>query len=55
MKGDVNWPAVFAALKGIGYGGYLTAEVIVSEKGMPDVDQAGEVCREMARLIEVYA
>jgi hexulose-6-phosphate isomerase len=55
MKGGVDWPAVFAALKGIGYDGYLTAEVIISENGMPDLSQAGEVCREMAQLIQTHA
>jgi L-ribulose-5-phosphate 3-epimerase len=27
LEGDVNWPAVMAALHRIGYDGYLTAEV----------------------------
>lgn len=54
LDGDVNWPGVFDALKKIGYDGYATAEVIVGEKGMPDVDQAGKVCREMVSFIEVY-
>jgi L-ribulose-5-phosphate 3-epimerase len=27
LEGDVNWPAVMAALRRIGYDGYLTAEV----------------------------
>jgi len=52
LDGDVNWPAVFAALKAAGYDGYVTAEVIVSEKGMPDLEQAGRVCQEMAQLVE---
>lgn len=52
LDGDVNWPAVFDGLKAAGYDGYVTAEVIVSEKGMPDLEQAGRVCQEMAQLIE---
>lgn len=27
LEGDVNWPAVIAALEEVGYGGFLTAEV----------------------------
>ncbi len=54
LKGDVNWPAVFQGLKAIGYNGCLTAEVIVGEKGMPNVEQSGRVCVEMKQLIEQY-
>ncbi len=51
LKGDVNWPAVFRGLKEIGYDSYLTAEVIVGEKGMPNLEQAARVCAEMKQLI----
>lgn len=51
LEGDVNWPAVFAALQTAGYGGYLTAEVLISEKGIPDTGVAAKVCREMKDLI----
>ncbi len=51
LEGDVNWPAVFAALKDAGYNKYLTAEVIVGDAGMPNVDQAERVCTEMTGLI----
>ncbi len=54
LEGDLNWEAVFAALKGIGYDGYLTAEVIVGEAGMPNVEQSRAVCKELAGLIEQY-
>jgi len=54
LQGDLNWPAVFQGLKAIGYDGYLTAEVIVGEKGMPDPEQTGRVCAEMKGLIEQY-
>jgi hexulose-6-phosphate isomerase len=55
LDGDMNWPAVFSALKKVGYDTYLTAEVIVGEKGMPDVEQSGKVCQELKCLIEQYA
>ncbi len=51
LDGDVNWAAVLPALRAAGFDGYLTAEVIVSEKGMPDNGQAAQVCREMAQLL----
>lgn len=54
LQGDVNWGAVFQGLNAIGYDGYLTAEVIVGEKGMPNVEQSGRVCAEMKQLIAQY-
>jgi hexulose-6-phosphate isomerase len=54
LEGDVNWEAVFRALKMAGYDGYLTAEVLISEKGLPDNDLAAAVSREMSDLIERY-
>lgn len=51
LEGDVNWPAVFAALETAGYDKYLTAEVIVGDAGMPNIDQAERVCTEMTGLI----
>lgn len=51
LDGDVNWPAVLKGLKAVGYDGYLTAEVLISEKGMPDTELAGKVCREMKDLL----
>jgi L-ribulose-5-phosphate 3-epimerase len=54
LEGDVNWPNVFAALKAAGYDRFVTAEVIVSDKGMPDLEQAGKVAKEMRGLIEQY-
>jgi len=50
----VNWQALFETFRAIGYDGYVTSEVIVSEQGMPDAEQAEHVCREMAQLIEQY-
>jgi hexulose-6-phosphate isomerase len=52
LDGDVNWPSVFKELRRAGYDGYVTAEVLVSEKGMPDIQVAGKVCQEMKDLIE---
>jgi len=54
LKGSANWQAIFAELKSIGYDGYTTAEVIVSDSGMPDLEQARRVCQEMVQLVEKY-
>lgn len=53
--GDADWAKVFKALHDAGYDGYVTAEVIVGAKGMPDLEQAKRVCEEMTELIEQYA
>lgn len=41
LEGDVNWPAVVAALRHVGYDGYLTAEVApyrhLASKGIVDL------------------
>ena len=37
LSGDVDWPAVIAALKEIGYDGYLIAEMIPIYKHYPEV------------------
>ena len=55
LEGSANWPAIFAALKTAGYDGYLTAEVIVGEKPMPNPEQAGKVCQELRELIRQHA
>jgi L-ribulose-5-phosphate 3-epimerase len=54
LEGDVDWPAVFAALKAVGYDKYLTAEVLVSEKGMPDAELAVKVAQELRQLVDQY-
>ena len=54
LDGDVNWPAVFAALKAAGYDKYITAEVLISEKGMPDLDVAAKVAKEMRDMVQQY-
>jgi len=55
LEGDVNWPAVIQALESIDYDGYVTAEMLVSEKGMPDIDLAGRVYNEMAEIVRGVA
>ena len=37
LEGDVNWPAVMKAFKGIGYNGYCTAEMIPVYGNAPEV------------------
>lgn len=54
LVGDVNWAKVLPALRDAGYDSYLTAEVIVGEQGMPDVEQARVVCGELAEIIRKY-
>ena len=53
LEGDANWPAIFKALKAIGYNGFLTAEVIIGD--MPNIEQSRCVCQEMKQLIEQNA
>jgi len=55
LVGDVNWEAVFGALRDIRYDGYLTAEMLVTDRGLPDLELAREVARDLRRLIEQYA
>ncbi len=52
LSGDVNWPAVLKALDAIGYDGYATAEMLVSEKGMPDVELSERVLQEMKQIVK---
>jgi hexulose-6-phosphate isomerase len=54
LDGDLDWAALFAALKSIGYNEYLTAEVIVGEAGMPNVEQSARVAKELKDLIRQY-
>jgi L-ribulose-5-phosphate 3-epimerase len=51
LAGDVDWAKVISALLEIGYDSYLTTEVIVGDKGMPDLDQARAVEKELANII----
>jgi L-ribulose-5-phosphate 3-epimerase len=50
LEGDVNWPAVIAALRKVGYDGYLTAEVPphkhLARKGLHDLASTiGEIIK----------
>lgn len=54
LEGDVNWPAVFGALASVGYDRYITAEVLISEKGLPDRELACRVAKEMRGLVKSY-
>ncbi len=47
----INWTAVLGALRGIGYDSYLTAELIVSAKGLPDADLAAKAAKELKELM----
>ena len=51
LEGSVNWDAVIPALKAAGYDSYLTAEMLVSEKGLPDTELAAQTCRELDQLL----
>ncbi len=48
---SINWTAVLAALRAIGYDSYLTAELIVSANGLPDKALAEKAAKELTELI----
>lgn len=52
LDGNVNWPAVLSALRSIGYEGYLTAEMLVSDIGMPDLELSRRVRGEMVQIVQ---
>ena len=54
MKGTLNWEAVLGALKNAGYDGYVTPEMLVSDKGLPDPELARQVAKDMRKLLEQY-
>ncbi len=51
LEGSVNWAAVIPALKAAGYDSYLTAEMLVSDKGLPDPDLAAQTSRELDQIL----
>jgi len=51
FEGSIDWKAVMAALRAIGYDKTLTAEMIVSAKGLPDVDLARKVSGELDQVL----
>lgn len=48
---SIDWKAVMAALRKIGYDRTLTAEMIVSAKGLPDADLARNVSKELDEVL----
>ncbi|MBI2431692.1 MAG: sugar phosphate isomerase/epimerase [Candidatus Hydrogenedentes bacterium] len=54
LEGSVNWAGVLQALQAIGYDGFVTAEVLVSERGLPDAEMSARVAREMAQLFAAH-
>lgn len=50
LEGSVNWKAVYQALREIRYDGYLTAEVLISERGLPDADMSARVAGELRQI-----
>ncbi len=52
--GDMDWPALTAALRRIDYAGAITAEVFASsrpEQQLPYLEYASEVCAHLRRLL----
>jgi hexulose-6-phosphate isomerase len=55
LEGDVDWALVFEAIDSIGYNGFLTAEMLVSEKGLPDNEMAMRTSVEMTELLKRHS
>lgn len=51
FEGGMDWAAVFRALRAVGYDGYLTAEMLVSSKGLPDEELAARTSKELGALV----
>lgn len=49
--GSMDWNAVLEALRQVGYDGWLTAEMLVSEDGIPSDGLARRTAREMRELL----
>ncbi|MGC8737489.1 MAG: sugar phosphate isomerase/epimerase family protein [Candidatus Hydrogenedens sp.] len=49
--GDMNWEGLLQALKYVGYNYYLTAEVIVGDQGMPNLEQTKKVAQELKSIL----
>jgi len=54
LEGDVDWRLVFEAIHSVGYDGFLTAEMLVSDQGLPDNPMAARTAREMTDLLRQY-
>jgi L-ribulose-5-phosphate 3-epimerase len=48
---SLDWKAIMAALRGIGYKSTLTAEMLVSARGLPDLELARKVSLELDRVL----
>ncbi len=51
LEGDMNWKGLLHTLRNIGYDYYLTAEVIVGDKGMPNMEQTKRVAQELKIIL----
>lgn len=51
LEGDMNWQGLLETLKNIGYDYYLTAEVIVGDQGMPNLEQTQKVAMELKSIL----
>lgn len=51
LEGDLNWNGLLQTLKNIGYDYYLTAEVIVGDQGMPNLEQTKRVAQELKSIL----
>ncbi|MCE5325415.1 MAG: sugar phosphate isomerase/epimerase [Planctomycetaceae bacterium] len=49
LQGDVNWPAVIAALRAVGYDSYLTAEVGIASLG--DVHKVSQALDKILAMV----
>ncbi len=54
LEGDVAWESVFEALARANYEGHLTAEMLVSETGLPDRELANRTAAELRSLVDQY-
>lgn len=53
FEGDLNWKALLNSLRTIGYDYYLTAEVLVSEKGLPDPALCQKIISELRKILTI--
>ncbi len=53
LDGDLNWKSLLGALKNVGYDYYLTAEVLVSDKGLPDPELCRKIATEFKEILSI--
>ncbi len=51
LDGDLDWKGLLHTLNKVGYDYYLTAEVIVGEQGMPNMEQTRKVAEELKKIL----